>query len=124
MDVKWFIEDYKIEGILSPLINEVKKQDMECYVLKYDPIKIDKYNSEKQRICDKLRDDDCVIFYGRLITGRQLQREKAWIPGAYCNFDNLCCSTYYSHWGKYLLNENYVILPILEILRQKYYIFD
>jgi len=65
-----------------------------------------------------------VIFYGSLNLGRQMQREKAWVPGVYCNYENLCCMTYFSHWGEYLFNDDYIMLPMMEILRRREFVFD
>jgi len=116
MEVKWLIEDFEGDGKLDPLIAAIKKQGMECDIVKYVPFESGEYN--------KFKDDDCVVFYGSLNLARQLQREKPWIPGPYCNFKNLRCLTYYSHWGKYLLNNDYIMLPLLEFSRKRDYYYD
>jgi hypothetical protein len=114
--VKWLIEDYEHDSSLDPLMNEIKSQGMELKVVKYEPWENGEYNQYSNK--------DCVVFYGTLNLGRQLQREKGWIPGVYCDFKNLCCVTYYSYWGKYLFNQDYIMLPFLEIKRREDYIFD
>ena len=116
LDVKWLVEDFEGDGKLDPLIAEIKKQGMECDVVNYVPFQAGGYN--------KFKDEDCVVFYGSLNLVRQLQREKPWIPGSYCNFNNLKCVTYYSHWGKYLLNHDYIMLPLLEFSRKRDYYYD
>jgi len=116
MGVKWLVEDFEGDGTLDPLIAEIKNQGMECDVINYIPFEAGEYNNYK--------DDDCVVFYGSLNLAKQLQREKPWIPGPYCNFKNLECLTYYSHWGKYLLNQDYVMLPLLEFSRKRDYYYD
>ena len=116
MEAKWLIEDYEHDGSLQPLMDEVISQGMDLKIIKHKAwgyLEFDQYLNE-----------DCVVFYGTLNTGRQIQRQKGWVPGVYCNFQNFCCSTYYSYWAKYLLNKNYIMLPLLEIKRQENYIFD
>ena len=115
MKIKWLIEDYEHDSSLAPFIDEIKKQRMVCEVVKYEPWKNGEFN--------QFKDNDCVIVYGTLNLGRQLQKQKKWIPGVYCNFKNFCCHTYYSYWAKYLLNQDYIMLPMMEILRKREEIF-
>lgn len=116
MKVKWLIEDYEHDSSLEPLMSEIKKQGMDLEVVKYEPWESGEFN--------QYSNEDCVVFYGTLNLARQLQREKGWVPGIYCNFKNLCCKTYFSYWGKYLFNNNYIMLPMPEILRKRDYVFD
>lgn len=115
MKVKWLVENYESDSSLTPLMDEIKKQGMDLEVVKYEPWESGEFN--------QYPNEDCVVFYGTLNLGRQLQREKGWVPGVYCNFKNLCCKTYYSYWGKYLFNQDYIMLPMLEILRRREEIF-
>jgi hypothetical protein len=115
MKVKWLIEDYEHDSSLQPMMDEIKKQGMELEVVKYEPWESGTF--------DQYNDEDCVVFYGTLQLGRQLQRQKAWVPGVYCNFKHLCCKHYYSYWGKYLFNQDYIMLPMMEILRRREEIF-
>jgi len=40
----------------------------------------------------------------------------------FCNLKNLKCSSYYNYLGKYLVNDNYVMLTLKELLRNKNFI--
>jgi len=111
MEVKWMIEDFEGRGILDPLIGEIKVQGMKCEIVTYIPFQSGKY--------DNYLDEDCVIFYGSLNLASQIHRTKPWVPGSICNFKNLCCLTYYSYWGQYLLNKDYIMLPLMELNRRK-----
>jgi hypothetical protein len=68
MEVKWLIEDFEGNGMLDPLIKEVEKQGMECEVINYVPFQSGEYN--------QYFNEDCVVFYGSLNLGRQLQKDK------------------------------------------------
>jgi len=120
MNVKWLIEeDVKwviYDDSLQSLIHEITKQGMIVKTVKNNIYKKLDYN-----IFDN---DDCVVFYGSLNLARKLQKQKGWVPGVYCNFKNLYCNIYYSYWAKYLLNKNYIMLPMMDILRQKEHIFN
>jgi len=116
VDVKWVVENYERDGSLDPFIKEIGKQGMECQVVKYVPFQGGKY--------DLFPDDDCVVFFGSLNLAHQLQREKGWVPGAYCNFKNFECITYYSHWGKYLLNDDYIMLPLMDFYNRRKWMYN
>jgi hypothetical protein len=61
---------------------------------------------------------ECVLFRGTLSLGRDILRT-SWIPGAYMDEKNLRCSTYYTYFGQYLLNNKYFILSLGELIRRK-----
>jgi hypothetical protein len=68
-------------------------------------------------------DHDCVLFRGTLNLGRQVLRS-SWIPGAYMDERNLRCTTYYTYFGPYLLNNQYFILPLGELMRRRVEILE
>lgn len=112
MKPKWLIEDFEGDSSLDPLIAEVQSQGFDVKIIDYLPFESGTY--------DQFSDEDCVIFYGSLNLANQLQREKPWIPGPICNFKNLSCLTYYSHWGHTeLFNDDYIMLPLLEVSRKR-----
>ncbi|KKN26708.1 hypothetical protein LCGC14_0871880 [marine sediment metagenome] len=115
MDIKWIVEHDVFDEDLEPLIAEIKRQGMEVEQIKYIPFESGSYNN--------FPDDACVIFHGSLNLGRQLQRQKPWIPGSFCTLDNFKCSKYYAHYGKYLINQRYVMLPLAELKRRKEELF-
>ena len=50
---------------------------------------------------------------------RFVLRHRAWVPGGWCNPDNLACTAYYGHFGAYLLNKRHAILTGIEATRQR-----
>lgn len=111
MKAKWLIQNYyDLDG--KDLIPELKKQGIEYKMVDYEPLESGSYNH-------LFNDDDCVVVVSTLNMAQQLQREVPWIPGVYCNFENMKCSTYYSHWGGFLLNRDYVMVPFMEFIRRK-----
>ena len=67
--------------------------------------------------------DDCVLFMGTLNLGRDILRA-SWIPGAYMDEKTLRCSSYYTCFGHYLLNNKYFLISLGELLRRKIEIME
>jgi hypothetical protein len=110
----WLIEA-NLEGLPSdPLQAEVRRQGMQCHVVKY----LSSLATPNDLAgCESLPIDACVIFRGTLALMRHIQASRRWRPGGWCMFQNLACSTYYAHFGPFLLNREYTLLPIAEAVR-------
>lgn len=110
----WLIEA-NVEGLASePLQSEVRRQGMTCQVVKFLPMLA---RPKDIAGAESLPLDACVVFRGTLPLLRYLDANRRWRPGAWCNFQNLACSTYYAHFGPFLLNREYALLPIAEAVR-------
>jgi hypothetical protein len=70
-----------------------------------------------------LADGDCVIGYGTFPFARQIQLHRRWLPGAWCAPEYLDCTCYFAYFGKFLLNQQYAILPGVEAVRQQDWLF-
>jgi len=115
MQVKWLIEKDVFNENFDRLSNEIVAQGHSFSVIDYMRFLAGKDDP----CCDE---DDCVIFYGSLESMSYLQRNKKWVPGGWCNLPNFRCSKYYAYFGEHLLNKNYMILPIGEIVRRHKFI--
>jgi len=60
----------------------------------------------------------CILYYGEIDFVRQVITRAPFIPGAWCNFKNMQCSTYYAYLGEHLLNDRYIMMPVGDLLRQ------
>ena len=116
MSVKWLIENFHQENGFERLADAVKKQGMECVVAKYLPFESGRY--------DVFPKDDCVVFQGSIQMARQIQREQSWVPGVWCNWNQMRCSFYYANCGKLLLNQGYMMMPLSEVFRRKEELFE
>lgn len=112
MKPHWMIQT-DIEGVdTESMIAEVKAQGMVVVSIEHHlgaQVDFSVYDS-----------NDCVICYGDIDFVRQVRRTAPFIPGAWCNFDNMKCNTYYTYFGEYLLNDAYHLLPACELLRKWY----
>ncbi len=67
--------------------------------------------------------DARVVYFGGPALMEHIQRTRRWRPGGWCTFANFHCEVYYCYFGQYLLNEDYVLLPACEAVRQSQRIF-
>jgi hypothetical protein len=66
----------------------------------------------------------CVIGYGTFPFAQQILLHHRWVPGAWCSAANLDCAAYFAYFGRYLLNKHYAILPGVEAIRQRDWLFS
>ena len=64
---------------------------------------------------------EVCIFYGSLNLAKKLRPH---VKGVYCDLPKFECTNYYSYHGKYLLNQEYVMLPFGELERKHLDLFD
>ena len=107
--VNWMLEENTFIEDLNPISKEIESQGMIPHQISYNPIN----NFSKINV----KDSDCIISCGSLHTISRIQRRQPRIPGTFANFKNFECSTYYAYYGNYLLNTNYVMLPLSEAIR-------
>jgi hypothetical protein len=65
-----------------------------------------------------------IIFYGTLNLASKINRLSGVYPGTYASLDRYKCTEYYPYLGKYLLNNNYCMIPFSELPRLKSQIFN
>lgn len=110
----WLIEADVYGNEANPLRDEIRRQGMACEMTSFSAL----------RRGLPLQDDACVVGYGTYPFAQQILRHHPWIPGAWCSSDNLDCATYFAHFGSFLLNQEYVILPGVEAIRQADWLFS
>src|SRR4051812_37811247 len=110
----WLIEAgvYGAEG--EPLLAEIRRQGMVAEIVPFHSLLKEKALTVGNRV---LTDGDCFIGYGTFPFARQIQLHRSWTPGAWCDPDNLDCMTYFAHFGKFLLNQQYTIMTGVEAIR-------
>ena len=110
----WVIEA-NVEGLPSEALQaEIHRQGMTVHVIK--PFLQAKPPRDVLG-AESIPFDASVVFTGTLTLLRYIRENRRWVPGGWCNFDNLACSKYYTYFGPHLLNRNYTVLPIAEAIR-------
>jgi hypothetical protein len=117
----WLIEAGVYGAEADPLLAEIRRQGMAAEVIPFSALQKERNLVVGGRA---LAEGDCVIGYGTFPFAREIQLHRRWVPGAVCNADNLDCSCYFAHFGRFLLNQNYTIMPGVEAIRQRDWLFE
>lgn len=115
MKAKWLLEEgFFWEGQLDNISPVLKKMDVEYKLTNQ------RHELDFQKYFVK---EDCVIAYGSIEFVQEVRNRTSWIPGVWFDPKMFKCSMYYSYFGNYALNSQYILLPLEELKRQKDYIF-
>jgi hypothetical protein len=114
MKPTWLIERGVYREHAAAFKSEVERQGMACAEVDYQP---GRQPPDDILGCPSLADDACVILWGTLPLRQQIELRRSWIPGGWCNVDNLACESYFAYFGRYLLNNYYAIVPGVEAIR-------
>ena len=117
--VNWIIDKYIFDEYEDRLSTAIKNSGMN--VLFFDDAKgisIDNFIKSKFNSID-----DIVIFHGSLQHGKRVSNTPVY-PGIYLTLDNYECFKYYGYFGDNLLNSNYLMMGLNDVLRNKNRIFD
>lgn len=117
----WLIESGVYRSEADGLLAEIRRQSMTGELVPYAALKQGNTPIVGGRA---LGDGACAIGYGTFPFARQIELHHCWTPGAWCNPATLDCAVYYAHFGRFLLNEHYAILPGVEAIRQADWLFD
>ena len=110
MNVKWLLERDIFDEDLLPILMAIKDQGFEYRIVTYIPFESGKF--------DQFPAEDCVMCYGSLNLMKQLCKEGRWVPGPIMSLDKFECTHYYTYFGKYLLNKDYMMMPLAEMQRR------
>jgi hypothetical protein len=121
MHPTWLIEAGVYGDEVTPLLGEIRRQGMTAEVV---PHQVLRKGSTPVIGGQPLAPGACVLGYGTFPFARQIQLYHRWLPGAWCSADNLDCATYFAYFGRYLLNQHYAIMPGIEAIRQRDWLFE
>lgn len=116
--VNWIIDKYIFDEYEDRLSTAIKNSGMN--VIFFDDAK---GISIVDFIKNKFTDSDIVIFHGSLQHGKRISNMPIY-PGIYLNIDNYECYKYYGYFGDNLLNSNYLMMGLNDVLRNKNRIFE
>lgn len=114
--IKWIMEKDVFSEDLESLQKEIIRQGHSFIEIGYVP-----FNGDGEY--EKIVGVDCSLFYGSLNLALRLSRISN-PPIIFCNRPNYECMKYYAYFGRYLLNQKYVMLPFGELKRRKDWLYD
>jgi hypothetical protein len=116
----WLIEAGVYGAEAGPLLAEIRRQGMVAEAVPFPVLQKEKALTVGGR---PLADNDCAIGYGTFPFARQIQLHRRWVPGAWCDPANLDCAAYFARFGRFLLNQPYALLPGVEAVRQRDWLY-
>lgn len=125
MKPSWLIQT-NMDGVdTEPIIKEVTSQGMSVYRTEHHLGRHADYgdldpdpNQLMMHQPELLSSRNCVLCCGDIDFVRRIYRRASFIPGVWCNFNNMKCSTYYAYLGEHLLNQQYMMMPVGDLLRR------
>lgn len=101
----------------------VRRLKMNCVEAKYIGFGGGKeeYKSKKDF---SFPENEPVVFFGTIQMYKYLFRTTKWAPLGWADFDKLKCSYYYDYFGQFLIDPDYIMLPLREILRRQDALYD
>lgn len=114
MKAKWIIEKFGGDSdVAEALKKEVEIQGHEVlYLDDYEPF--GDFNGVKT-----FDIEEPVIVQGSIQFIKQLQREKLFYYGEWCKWDEFRCQEYYAQLGEYIVNQDYMMMPLIEAHRRQ-----
>jgi hypothetical protein len=117
----WLIEAGVYGDEATPLLEEIRRQGMAADVVPHQALRKGAAPIVGGRT---LAPEECVLGYGTFPFARQILLHHRWFPGAWCSAENLDCTAYFAYFGRYLLNQHYAIMPGVEAIRQRDWLFS
>ena len=66
----------------------------------------------------------CVVTHADIDLVMRVRADDNWTPGVFASVERFFCSHYFAHFGRFLLNRDYALLPFAELLRCSDFLFD
>jgi len=107
----WLFEADVFGQTAEPLKAEIRRQGLWCHVTRQDLLARGYGDIDSGH---RLEPCDCVIACGCFPFAWFIHEHRAWLPGVWCTPEALACSTYYAHFGPFLLNRKHVITTGVE----------
>jgi hypothetical protein len=114
--VKWIIDKYIFEEYEDKLATAIKNSGSDVYF--YDEMK----NLTFKEFLDKnFTEKDIVVYHGSLQHGRTISHMPIY-PATFMTIDNYECYKYYGYFGDNLLNSEYLMMGLNDVIRNKYFL--
>lgn len=119
MSVTWLIQsDVFDEDYLEPMCEAVESHNHTSQIFRYIP-----FGGGLDSEFKLPAPGACVIVYGSLNAVKYARRQP-WVPGVWCNFDQLRCSAYLARWGRFSVHREYMLVPLGDLRRLAPFLYE
>ncbi len=121
--VGWLIDADLFEGYRDQLVEAIHDQGHDAKLIRAPspPFRWDDVGCSYR---ETFPENSCVISHGDIELVTRIRHERRWTPGAFCAVENFTFASYACHYGRHLLNRDYVMLPFGELDRCRDFLFD
>ena len=117
----WLIEADVYGDEVVPLLDEIRRQGMAAAVVPHRSLRAVAAPTVGG---EAIPSEGCVIGYGTYPFAQQILLHRRWAPGAWCSAERLDCATYLAYFGRHMLNQHSALLPGVEAIRQRDWLFS
>ena len=123
MNVGWIIDAGIFDAYHDELASAVKRNGDSVVSLNRPnpPYGWDDANNSYRRAFPK---NSCVVAHADIDLVLRIKNDAIWTPGVFATVSHFYCSHYFAHFGQFLLNRDYIMLPYAELPRCIDFIFD
>jgi hypothetical protein len=113
--INWLIEEFSRDNSFLEIRDAAIKRGHKVEVVESIPFFYDPH-------WNLFPKESHTVFLGSIQCAKQLQghwQRHKWEPGVWCSWPNYRCQTYYAHWGEWVFNKNYFLMPLSDFVRRK-----
>jgi hypothetical protein len=119
--MNWLIEDFHADNRFADLAEAAKRQGHKVVVKKHVPFDAGEHYDFPAH--------SCTLFQGSIQMAHQLMSTRhpvpfTWVPGVWCNWNQMRCQHYYTKCGADLVNQGYMMMPLAEVARRREELFE
>lgn len=118
MNVGWLIDAEMFPHYCDEIVAVIKDQGHFVKLIQ-SPNPPYRWNDVECSYRDEFPAGRCVVAHGDIELVTEIHDERRWKPGAFCTINNYFCSKYVIHFGEFWLNQDYVMLPFGDLMRQR-----
>lgn len=121
--VGWLIDAEMFDAYRDDLVAAVRQHGDEVKLVR-PPSPPYRWDDSGCSYRDTFPQDSCVVALGDIELVARIHRERRWTPGVFATVEHFACTNYYRHFGEYLLNSRYIMLPFGELRRMKDFLME
>jgi len=113
--VNWILEKYLFDEYEDRFVKAIRDSGHSVDI--YDD-SMSRFETVEDYVKAKYTQEDIVMMHGSLQMGRRMLRTSSY-PGVFLTLENYECYNYYGYFGDRLLNSDYIMMGLNDILRNR-----
>jgi hypothetical protein len=122
MPIGWLIYDDEFDANNKGLPEAIRRQGHEVRIINRPDPPYD-WDDARSAYRKAFPRGACVVTLADIDLVQRIRADGLWTPGAFATVEHFHCSHYYAHFGRYLLNRDYAMLPFAELARCAEFLF-